>query len=129
MDAKKTTPDTLPEAPVCDTRHHHPGALQELQAGMPEEGALQALAELYRLFGDPTRVRILFVLFEAETCVCDVAEALGMTVSAISHQLRLLKAAKLVKYRREGKTVLYSLADDHVRAILQMGTEHVMEAK
>ena len=85
------------------------------------------LAELYKMFGDSTRVKILYVLFDAELCVCDIAALLGMTVSAISHQLRLLRAAKLVDFRREGKTVFYRLADDHVRTILGMGMEHILE--
>ncbi len=84
---------------------------------MPEETELYDLAELFKVFGDSTRMRILFVLFEAEVCVCDLAEALNMTQSAISHQLRILKQNKLVKSRREGKSVFYSLADDHVRTI------------
>ena len=85
---------------------------------MPEETELYDLAELFKVFGDSTRMRILFVLFEAEVCVCDLAEALNMTQSAISHQLRILKQNKLVKSRREGKSVFYSLADDHVRTIV-----------
>ena len=85
------------------------------------------LAELFKIFGDSTRIRILYVLFEAEVCVCDIAELLGMTQSAISHQLRLLKQAKLVRSRREGKTVYYALADDHVRTILGQGMDHVNE--
>ena len=85
------------------------------------------MAELFKVFGDSTRIRILYVLFEAEMCVCDIAQLLGMTQSAISHQLQVLKKSKLVKYRREGKTVFYSLADDHVRAMLDQGMEHVTE--
>ena len=94
---------------------------------MPEEEKLYDLAELFKIFGDTTRIRILYVLFEAEMCVCDIAEVLSMTQSAISHQLRLLKQAKLVKNRREGKTVYYSLADDHVRTIIDQGMEHIEE--
>ena len=85
------------------------------------------LAELFKVFGDSTRIRILFVLFEAEVCVCDLAEALNMTQSAISHQLSILKRNKLVKSRREGKSMFYSLADDHVRTIVSQGMEHIEE--
>ena len=94
---------------------------------MPKEEHLYDLAELFKIFGDSTRIRILYVLFEAEVCVCDIAEVLKMTQSAISHQLRLLKQAKLVKSRRDGKTVYYSLADDHVRTIIDQGMEHIEE--
>ena len=94
---------------------------------MLQEDELYDLAELFKVFGDSTRIRILFVLFEDEHSVSDIAESLTMTQSAISHQLRALKQSKLVKYRREGKTVFYSLADDHVRSILDQGMEHVAE--
>ena len=94
---------------------------------MPNEEELFALADFYKIFGDSTRIRILFVLYETELCVCDIAQMLGMTVSAISHQLRILKQARLVKFRRAGKTVYYSLADDHIHAILGQGMEHVRE--
>ena len=94
---------------------------------MPEDEILYDLAELYKIFGDSTRIKILYVLLEAEMCVCDIALLLGMSQSAISHQLRVLKQSKLVKYRREGKTVFYSLADDHVRTIISQGMEHVAE--
>lgn len=85
------------------------------------------LAELFKVFGDSTRIRILYVLFEAEMCVCDIADALEMTQSAISHQLKILKQSKLVKARREGKSIFYSLADDHVSVILEKGLEHIEE--
>ena len=94
---------------------------------MPDEDELYDLAELFKVFGDSTRIRILFVLFEAEVCVCDLAAALSMTLSAISHQLRILKQNKLVKCRREGKSVFYSLADDHVWSISAQGREHIVE--
>ena len=93
---------------------------------MPEE-MLYDLAELYKIFGDSTRIRILYALFEKEMCVNDIAEALGMTMSAISHQLRILKQARLVKYRKEGKAVFYALSDDHVKSIIAMGMEHISE--
>ena len=94
---------------------------------MPEEEALYDLAELYKVFGDSTRIKILYVLFEQEVCVCDLAQLLGSSVSAISHQLRVLKQARLVKFRRSGKTIFYSLADEHVRTILGQGMDHIRE--
>ena len=94
---------------------------------LPDDEVLYDLAELFKVFGDTTRVKILYVLFESELCVNDVALRLNMTPSAVSHQLRLLKSAKLVKFRREGKTVFYSLDDDHVRSIIAMGLEHIAE--
>ena len=93
----------------------------------PDDEILYDLAELFKVFGDSTRIRILFVLFEAEVCVCDLAEVLGMTQSAISHQLRILKQNKLVKSRREGKSIFYSLADGHVRTIIAQGRDHLEE--
>lgn len=95
--------------------------------GNVDEVKLYDLAELFKVFGDSTRIRILTVLFEEEMCVCDIAEALGMNQSAVSHQLRVLKTAKLIKNRKDGKQVFYSLADDHVRTILAMGLEHIEE--
>ena len=100
---------------------------EELIALKHDEDELYDLAELFKVFGDTTRIRILFVLFEAEVCVCDLAEALRMTQSAVSHQLALLKRSKLVKSRREGKSVFYSLADEHVRSIIAQGMEHIEE--
>lgn len=94
---------------------------------MLEEELLYDLAELYKIFGDSTRIRILYALFEKEMCVNDIAEELGMTMSAISHQLRILKQARLVKYRKEGKAVFYALSDDHVKSIIAMGMEHISE--
>lgn len=94
---------------------------------MPDEESLYDLAELFKVFGDTTRIRILYALFEAEMCVCDIAQILNMTQSAISHQLRVLKQARLVRNRREGKQIYYSLADDHVRTIIGQGMDHVNE--
>lgn len=94
---------------------------------MLEEELLYDLAELYKIFGDSTRIRILYTLFESEMCVNEIAESLNMTMSAISHQLRILKQARLVKYRKEGKTVFYVLSDDHVKSIIEMGLEHISE--
>ena len=115
------------QAPCCGYMHLHEDVVRRVEAEMPEEGALFDLAELFKVFGDSTRIRILYLLFESEMCVCDIAQLLGMTQSAVSHQLRALKQATLVKYRREGKTVFYSLADDHVVTILAQGMEHVGE--
>ena len=112
----------------CEGTEIHEDLLKTVRAGLPDETVLYDLAELFKVFGDSTRVRILYVLFEAEVCVCDLAAALNMTQSAISHQLRILKQNKLVKSRREGKQVFYALADDHVYAILNQGVEHVTEA-
>ncbi len=103
------------------------GLRERVLAEMPCEENLYDLAELFKVFGDTTRIRILYVLFEAEMCVCDIAEILNMTQSAISHQLKVLKQAKLVRNRREGKQIYYSLADDHVRTIIGQGMDHVNE--
>lgn len=111
----------------CDTVEIHQELLQIINEKMPEEEQLYDLAELFKVFGDSTRIRILFVLFEAEVCVCDLAEALHMTQSAVSHQLKILKQNKLVRSRRKGKSVFYSLADSHVRTIIDQGMEHVEE--
>ena len=94
---------------------------------MPQEESLYNLAELFKVFGDSTRIRILCALHEAEMCVCDIAVLLNMTQSAISHQLRVLKQANLVKNRKEGKVVYYSLVDDHVREIFDQGLIHINE--
>ena len=107
----------------CDFIHAHEDVVEKVR----REDTLYDLTELFRVFGDSTRIRILYVLFEAEMCVCDIAALLGMTQSAISHQLRALKNVRLVKARREGKTVFYSLADDHVKTIINQGLEHVRE--
>ena len=105
----------------------HPDLISSVNADMPDEELLYDLAELYKVFGDSTRIKILYALLEAEMCVGDIAELLKATPSAVSHQLRVLKANKLVKFRRDGKTVYYSLADEHVRTIIDMGMEHLCE--
>ena len=111
----------------CEYLFVHEDTVKKVINDMPEEEKLYDLAELFKIFGDSTRIRILFVLFEAEVCVCDLAAALNMTQSAISHQLRILKQSRLVKSRREGKSVFYSLADEHVRTIISQGQEHIEE--
>lgn len=115
------------EKVCCDHTEVHEDLLKIVNETMPDETILYELAELFKVFGDSTRIRILFVLFEAEVCVCDLAQALNMTQSAISHQLKILKQSKLVKSRREGKSIFYSLADDHVRTIIAQGCEHIEE--
>ncbi|MBE5766737.1 MAG: helix-turn-helix transcriptional regulator [Clostridiales bacterium] len=105
----------------------HEDTVRRVKEAMPEEDVLYDLAELFKVFGDTTRIRILYALFEAELCVCDIAQLLGLSQTAVSHQLRILKVNKMVKSRREGKTVFYSLLDDHVRRIINQGMEHVEE--
>ena len=107
----------------CEENCIHAELLKKAQEKMPDEDELYDLAELFKVFGDSTRIRILFVLFGSEVCVCDLAETLNMTQSAVSHQLK----AKLVSSRREGKSVFYSLADEHVRTIIDQGREHIEE--
>lgn len=111
----------------CEFMHAHDEIVEKVKKEMPSEDTLYDLTELFRIFGDSTRIRILYVLFESEMCVCDIAALLGMTQSAISHQLRALKNARLVASRRDGKTVFYSLADDHVKTIINQGMEHILE--
>lgn len=101
--------------------------VKKVTTEMPQDETLYDLAELFKIFGDSTRIKILYALFEAELCVCDMAQLLGLTQTAVSHQLRVLKNNKLVKFRREGKNIFYSLADEHVRLIINQGMEHVNE--
>ena len=111
----------------CDYYQVHEDVVKAVNEKVPDEDKLYDLAELFKVFGDSTRIKILYVLFEAEMCVCDIAQILGMNQSAISHQLRILKQNCLVKSRREGKAVFYSLADGHVRTIINQGMEHIEE--
>ncbi|MBR5391003.1 MAG: helix-turn-helix transcriptional regulator [Clostridia bacterium] len=113
--------------PACQEGCVHPDKIRQVERQMPEDDRLYDLSEVFRVFGDSTRIRILYALFESELCVCDIAELLRLSQSAVSHQLRILKGAKLVKFRREGKRIAYSLDDDHVRSILSLGMEHVEE--
>ena len=115
------------EVECCDLLVVHPEVVEKVRAMIPSEDTLYDLTELFRMFGDSTRVRILYVLFASEMCVCDIAGILGMTQSAISHQLRFLKHMKLVSTQREGKTIFYSLADAHIESILSQGYEHIKE--
>ncbi len=116
-----------PEAECCEVLEVHPDTVEKLKEELPPEELLYDLAELFKVFGDSTRIKILYALFESELCVCDIAQTLGMTQTAVSHQLRVLKANKLVKFRKEGKNVFYSLDDDHVRRIIDQGMEHLGE--
>lgn len=115
------------EIDCCESTEVHSAIVEAVEERMPPEETLYDLAELFKVFGDSTRVRILYALFESEMCVCDIAELLSMSQSAISHQLRVLKQAHLVKYRREGKTVFYALADAHIQTIFDQGLAHVCE--
>ena len=107
--------------------HNHDELLEHVKAEMPKDELLQDLGDLFKVFGDTTRIKIMYALHEDEMCVCAISELLGMTQSAISHQLKTLKTANLVKTRREGKTIYYSLADDHVKTIIALGYEHITE--
>ena len=115
--------DKNEQLPVCT----HQTGQGKVDIKLPEADDLYDLAELFKIFGDSTRVRILYALFDRRLCVCELAEALDMTMSAISHQLRVLKQARLVTWRRAGKTVYYALADDHIHLILDQGIEHIRE--
>ena len=115
------------EIEQCEFIHVHEDVVKKIAENMPAETELYDLAELFKIFGDSTRIRILYALFESEMCVCDIAALLGMGQSAISHQLRILKNAKLVKFRKSGKSTLYSLSDDHVRTMIDNGMEHINE--
>ena len=118
-------------APVCDGGCEylmlHSELAESVKKSLMSADKMMMLAELFRMFGDGTRIKILSALSYSEMCVCDLSEIVGTSVSAVSHQLRLLKSAKLVKYRREGKSAIYSLADEHVRVMLQNGAEHILE--
>jgi len=115
------------EESSSDYIHADSAVIERIKNEMPAEEIMYDLAELYKIFGDSTRIKILCVLLEAEMCVSDISALIGVSQSAISHQLRSLKQSKLIKYRRVGKTLLYSLADDHVRTIINNGIEHISE--
>lgn len=112
---------------LCDCDVIHADVVEEVKEKMPEENVLYDLADFFKVLGDSTRVKIMWALDEREMCVCDLAVLLNMTKSAISHQLRSLKQANLVKFRKEGKIVFYSLSDDHVKEIFEKGLEHIKE--
>lgn len=117
----------LQTIPCCEESLVHAGAVEKARDRLPPDEQLYDLAELFKIFGDSTRVKILYALLDTELCVCDIAKLMEVTQSAVSHQLRVLKNSKLVKFRREGKTVYYSLADNHVIHILAQGMEHILE--
>lgn len=119
--------DNRNEIERCEEACVHDPAVARACAALPDENELADMADLFKIFGDSTRIRILCALTQGELCVCDIAQVLGMSQSAISHQLRTLKQAKLVKNRRDGKTIYYALADDHVLTILGMAKEHLEE--
>jgi ArsR family transcriptional regulator len=125
MERKEKT--IIQDIECCEVEEVHEDKVRMISDQMPPEDQLYDLAELFKAFGDTTRIRILFALFEADICVCDLAASLNMTQSAVSHQLRLLKQARLVRCRRKGKQIYYSLADDHVKTILGMAKEHLEE--
>ena len=115
------------DIPQCEYMHAHPETVEKIKAMMPDDDRLIDLAELFKVFGDSTRIKILSALSGGELCVCDISTLVGMTSSAVSHQLKILKNAELVRFRRDGKTVFYSLADGHVNSILKQGLEHINE--
>lgn len=115
------------EFTACECNDIHEDIVKETKNKMPKEEMLYDLAELFKVFGDTTRIKIIYALFSNEMCVCDIADLLNMTHSAISHQLRVLKQARLVKFRKEGKTVFYSLDDSHISQIFDCGLNHIQE--
>lgn len=112
---------------ICEENILHEDIIARVRENMPSSDKVMRVSELFKVFGDITRSNIICVLFQAEMCVCDIANILGMTQSAISHQLRILKASRLVKYRREGKAVFYSLDDEHISEIFNLAMNHVSE--
>ena len=112
---------------ACEFMHVHEEIVDRVEKVMPDEQQLLDLSEFFKVFGDSTRIKILYVLSQSEMCVCDIATLLQMGQSAISHQLRVLKQMRLVTFRREGKTVFYKLADSHIQTILAQGMEHISE--
>ena len=114
---------------ICQTQCVHPEAVRRVKEKMPVQKILMDLADFFKVFGDPTRIRILTALHQEELCVCDLVDVLGMNQSAVSHQLRVLRGAKVVKFRKEGKMVYYSLDDDHVCELLSDGLAHIQEER
>ncbi len=117
----------FPDFDRCDCTVIHEAVVNAVHKQMPDDETLMDLADFFKVFGDSTRISILCAVLKSEMCVCDIAALLGMTKSAISHQLRVLKQSKLVKYRRDGKVVYYSLDDDHVKSIFEQGLSHIEE--
>lgn len=112
---------------TCDCNDLHVDAIKDVNSKMPDGTFFLKISELFKIFGDPTRMKIICALEQRELCVCDISNILGMTKSAISHQLSILRKANLVKFRREGKNVIYSLSDEHIKQIVDAGTAHVNE--
>ena len=112
---------------LCECEIIHEDTVKKVRATFPKDEMIFDLADFYKIFGDTTRVKILYALDKSELCVCDISALLGMSVSAVSHQLRTLRDSNLVKTQRDGKVVYYSLADDHVKSVLECGIEHIME--
>ena len=128
MDPVDRTTDTAStQDDRCDCNVIHEGTVSAVRVRLPDEAALFELADLFKVFSDSTRIRMLAALAESELCVCDIAYLLGLTQSAVSHQLRTLKQTRLVRCRREGRIVFYALTDDHVKSILTVGLSHVAE--
>lgn len=113
--------------PICETMIIHTDVIEKVKSDFPADSLVEKMALFYKIFGDSTRIRILCALDKAELCVCDMSALLGMTVSAVSHQLKLLRESDLVKTRRDGKIVYYSLSDEHVQKIIECGMEHILE--
>ena len=114
---------------LCDTLCVHEGAVAQARSKMPDEGLLGELGDFFKTFGDPTRIRIVSALISGELCVCDIAAALDMSVSAVSHQLRVLRQAKIVRTRRDGKQIYYSIEDAHVGILFTVALEHLREGR
>ena len=115
------------EVEQCEHIHVHPENVDFVKGQIPDENKLYELADFFKVFADSTRIRILYVLKCSEMCVCDIGQTLNISQSAVSHQLRMLKQMRLVKYRKEGKSIFYSLSDGHIKDILSQGIEHIME--
>ncbi len=116
------------DAPLCEIDHAHTEVSERVRTHLPQEDELFRLAEFFRVFGDPTRLNILLALDECEMCVCDISDTVGMSKSAVSHQLSALRSARLVSYRREGKNIFYRLKDNHVRHIIECALDHIRES-
>ncbi len=123
-DAMKNAKEVLP---ICESHEIHDNIISARKETMPNEETLYDLADFFKIFGDSTRMSILFAIDGSPMCVCDIADLLGMTKSAVSHQLKILRQSDLVKYKKSGKNVIYSLADEHVRDIIEKALEHVKE--
>ncbi len=114
---------------VCECEIIHEDVVKRVKATFPKDEMIFDLADFYKIFGDTTRVKILYALDKSELCVCDISALLAMSVSAVSHQLRTLRESNLVRTKRQGKVIYYSLADDHVKSILECGIDHISELK